>query len=257
MKHRFTLLIIVMAAFALIVASPGCGKKSKSSRSSSSSGGGGTGNGTGSGTGTGTGTGTGGGGTYRAGTDKWHVDFEEAALQEALQKQGMSSDSAGELKSRTIAHLERIYSGLAVSFSTEPYSGGSAPPPSQQMHATQLGPKPYNVMAIRGGGSGPAGLAMLDMTGNNGNAENNSGSMMGVYILVLAQWNFGGDVDFFAENLASTAAHEIGHSLGMDHNPESGFIMSSTVTGGTGGQLAFHSRDIEYMQNTLPGPGRD
>lgn len=247
--------MIVITALIFFASCSGGGHKSSRGGGAPS---GGTGTGTSTGTGTGGGGGNGGGsaGEYVPGTDKWHVNFDEAALQQAIQSIGLS-ESTSEIKTMTINVVCQCYSGLSISFSTEPVADGSAPPEGSSRQASQLLPKPYNVMAVHGGSNGGAiGMSQSDMSGQNAMVENNSGQALGVFVLQLANAHWTGGADVFTRNLASTIAHEIGHSLGLSHCPASGYIMSG-VLAATGEELDFHPNSRAALEQVLPGPNRD
>ena len=62
----------------------------------------------------------------------------------------------------------------------------------------------------------------------------------------------------FARTLATVVAHEIGHSLGLDHTiPEqAGSIMNPAARIGPSSAEAFTAEDILQLQSALPGAGR-
>lgn len=65
-------------------------------------------------------------------------------------------------------------------------------------------------------------------------------------------------VDALATSLASITAHEIGHSLGFEHNEQSsaGAIMNAAAAVGPGVHAQFLPGRIQSMRGALPGPGR-
>ncbi|MHC4663793.1 MAG: matrixin family metalloprotease [Planctomycetota bacterium] len=235
-----TNLLIAFVAVMSLAMFTGCSKKHKSSRGSVP---------------TYTSVGGGGGnlGEYVAGTDKWHVNFDDQALTQACSKLGLPKD---EVVSATIGYVQKFYSGIQISFSTQALPDGSLPSPGQSSSASTLGPGAYNMIAVDGSSSGGAtGMAILDSSGSNSRCENDSGGSLGVFILSLASIHPGGNVDLFARNLGTTITHEIGHSLGLNHNSQSGYIMSPAVNI-SAGEVAFHPDDLNFLQDVLPGPNR-
>jgi hypothetical protein len=236
-KSIFVLLVVTALLFV-----SGCSKKHKSSR---------VGGPTPTGTSTGTSTNL---GEYVAGTDKWHINFDDQALTQACNQLNISKD---EVISATIGYVQKFYTGIQVSFSTQPLQDGSLPGPGSSASASSLAPGAYNMIAVDGGGNGGAtGTAILDQSGGNSRCENNSGGSLGVFILRLASIHPTGNVDLFARNLGTTIAHEIGHSLGLQHNTTSGYIMSPAVNI-SAGEVAFSSDHNTFLQTTLPGPDRN
>ncbi|MHC4662745.1 MAG: matrixin family metalloprotease [Planctomycetota bacterium] len=250
MRHLLVAIILI-AVIALVSSTAGCSKSHKSSRDGGPPSGGG---------------GGGGGnvnfGDYVPGTDKWHVEFDQGALSQACQTANLSGQES-EVMSAALSQLGQAYGELQISFSTDPLSGGSTPPPGQTVPVAQLGPNPYNVMKVWSGNTGASGLSIIDSSGSNGMIENDSGnsgmsgSQLGVFINVIADvyQSAHGDVNKFGGLIAITLAHEIGHSLGLGHDDASSNIMNSMI--GPSTSCVFSSQDTSELQSLLPGPGRD
>ncbi|MHC4661753.1 MAG: zinc metalloprotease [Planctomycetota bacterium] len=211
----------------------------------------------------------GGGGTvfgaYVNGTDKWHIAFDDSALVTALNTVALPADNAGAVKQKTIQYIQQYYSGLAISFCTEPLEDGSTPAPGAEVKVDQLGPKPFNTIAVRnvGATSGLTGQAYQDLYDNE-MIENDSsvsdvlGGQLGVFLDVYSHiFSSSVDVDNFAKFLAAIIAHEIGHSLGLVHNENGINIMNAKGCIDYAVTPSFAAEDISRLQNLLPGPGRD
>jgi hypothetical protein len=65
-------------------------------------------------------------------------------------------------------------------------------------------------------------------------------------------------VEGLAKSLANTAAHEIGHSLGLRHTSPAaaGSIMNASTMISPGANYAFTAADRQALASALPGPGR-
>ncbi|TET36590.1 MAG: hypothetical protein E3J72_08370 [Planctomycetota bacterium] len=196
---------------------------------------------------------------YINGTDKWHVDFDNAALLDALPKMGIAPEYAEEFKATTLRYIREFYVGLRISFSDAPLENGSTPPPGRSIRAEQLGPNPYNTIAVYDGDEPYyLGRAYLDLF-QNSHIENNSGSRytpLGVFIDRYACYApRPGDIDVCAKWLAELCAHEIAHSLGLMHDNSCPNIMSIAHSYGDH-EPFFTPRHYVFLMNVLPGPGR-
>ncbi|MHC4955707.1 MAG: matrixin family metalloprotease [Planctomycetota bacterium] len=187
--------------------------------------------------------------------------------------------------------------GLAISF-VKP-SGptvGSTPPPGGFQSAAPLR---YSSICVRHGDTGnTVGTAWLD-NGNirvEHNCGSSDGLALGVFVnrlLGAFQGSFNSDIahdpvgpgdvgglqsmllgdppsdereeevfraaDDFARVLASVLAHEIGHSLGLDHaapGSVQGDIMSASLTLGPSVSYTFSATDRTTLDTVLPGPNR-
>ncbi|MHC4663176.1 MAG: hypothetical protein ACYS8W_16060 [Planctomycetota bacterium] len=199
---------------------------------------------------------------YPENTDRWFIDFDDAALMQAMPVMRISLEIDMDFKARTIRYIRKYYNGLRISFCTEPPEGGSSPPPGYGLPLFQLGQTPYNTIAVMNGvDTSVLGRALLD-TYSNGFVENNSGfysptgHKLGVFIDMFAKYTpASGDFDGCAKWLASLIAHEIGHSLGMRHDNTCSNIMNVTCAFGNY-EPAFTPGQYLYLQAVLPGPGR-
>ncbi|TET36588.1 MAG: matrixin family metalloprotease [Planctomycetota bacterium] len=200
---------------------------------------------------------------YLDGTDKWHIDFDNEALYQAMDTMGFPPDRADEFKSKTVKYVRKFFYGQCISFDLVPPEDGSTPAPGWSDYAVGIGVNPYNTIAVWNGETTYViGRAYRDNEGN-ARVENNSGTWMedgecklGVFIDAFAQgipyeWGF----DECAKWVGMICAHEIGHSLGLRHINTYGNIMSTYFEMALLNP-AFVSEHWNYLLETLPGPGR-
>ncbi len=187
-------------------------------------------------------------------------------------------------------------SGLAITFPfEEPGAGYTKPSAASTLSGS---PTRYSQMAItHGSTSGVIGTAFLDsLTNNSHENDTTSGTVeLGVFpnqitpIFNSAYSNTldnnpitAGDVDAlkallyglpspggrytlirnigqgFARTVAAVLAHEIGHSLGLDHTSpsQSGSIMNSSALISPSATYSFTTDDVTTLQSGLPGAGK-
>jgi len=63
-------------------------------------------------------------------------------------------------------------------------------------------------------------------------------------------------LDDFSFRIAVITAHEIGHSLGLEHNGTSASVMAATYSFSSATQPSFSASDVALLQANLPGSGR-
>jgi hypothetical protein len=171
------------------------------------------------------------------------------------------TSQANDVKAAIMAYVRQYYTGLKVSFSTDPVPGGSTPAENTSISYSSLGPNPYNVLQVWDDHGSSTGCAIGDSGGTNAKLENNAGpgppSSLGAFIVTFAnvyKLTAPGDIDKFSKYFAHCIAHEVGHSIGLYHNDDGNHIMNTLIN--PTGEPSFRAEDITFMQSILPGPGR-
>lgn len=187
-------------------------------------------------------------------------------------------------------------SGLAITFPfEEPGAGYTKPDAGSTLGGL---PTRYSQMAVaHGSASGVIGTAFMDGTNNNSHEnDTTAGSLeLGVFpnqISPIFNGAYGNTLDDnpitnsdidalkallyelpspggrynlirsigrgYARTLAAVFAHEVGHSLGLDHTSpsQSGSIMNPSALISPSATYAFTSADISTLQSGLPGAGK-
>lgn len=165
-------------------------------------------------------------------------------------------------------------SGIEVSFQRVKPGAGTTPPRGES--DTPATRDDYNQMAFHflGGTSATTGQAIVDQSGDNARIENNSGRNANLGVLGVFPdrevdfWNRGGiptsqrTLENFCRLVGATLAHEIGHSLGLQHDttaprpPATWNIMSPTAQMDPSEVLAFAQNTYMFLQSYMPGPLR-
>ncbi|MHC4662334.1 MAG: matrixin family metalloprotease [Planctomycetota bacterium] len=207
-------------------------------------------------------------GDYAAGTDKWFLDYDNAAFYSALTVAGIPAGDAANVKTAIMDYLNSYFTGVQISFAETPLPDGETPAPGDLAIWYSLPSHSYNTMAIRNLGiiGAVTGRSIRDISTLNEYLENDSaqasfsGEELGIFIdayaEVFASSAMSG-IDRFSRFLASLIAHEIGHSLGLDHNDDTTNIMNTSTTLSPALMPSLAAEDVTFLMSVLPGPGRD